>query len=382
MTSTADRAAEKVRVLLDLDRNEDAAQAARVGLQSDPNNAELLGLLAFALQADGHARDARMWAQRSLAMNPRQAQVLDTRARAILDGAGEPQEAVESAYAATQIAPTNPFYRFTLTQAYLEVKQRKNARSTAQSIRAVAPASSVGPLAEALVEIDRARFFQVRPWWAVFAVLVTRGVALLVYALAWLIFYLQRRGPLRRADALLLEALRLDPGDAGMHAVAAEVARYRFRFIRAVDSSLAAAAIDGGMVDANELARGIVRRTSVLVAVTFVFWCIFLLPVLTAIAAPVMAAIFGAALAIIAAASVAWIYREQTVRLPPGALRLVHRRWELPGTVFVIGAGVLAYGLAALNQPGIAIPAFTGAALLLAAAGVLTAKLVSARRIG
>ncbi len=57
MTSMAGRSAEKVRVLLDLDRNEEAAEAARAGLQSDPNNAELLGLLASALHADGHARE-------------------------------------------------------------------------------------------------------------------------------------------------------------------------------------------------------------------------------------------------------------------------------------------------------------------------------------
>jgi tetratricopeptide (TPR) repeat protein len=376
----AERAAEKVRVLLDLDRNEEAAHAARAGLQSDPNNAELLGLLACALHADGYVHEARKWAESSLAIDPHQARVLDIRARAILNGAGKPKEAVESASAAVKLAHTHAFYRYTLTRAQLEAKQRKAAQSTAESIRTVAPASPLGPLSQALVEIDRAKFLNVGPVWAVVAVVVTRGAVLLFWAIAWLYMYFRRRGPLRRADAYLMEALRLNPGDAFTHRIAADVARYRFRFVRAVDSTLASAAINAHMVDATELARGIVRRTSVIAAVTFVFWCVLLLSVLEAITAPVVTAILGTVLVITASGGVTWLHEEQTKRLPPGVLRLVRRRWGLPATVLAMAAW-LSF-MTANNPLDVAIPTGVGAVILLAGFCVLTAKLVSARRIG
>jgi tetratricopeptide (TPR) repeat protein len=339
MTPPGDNVAEKVRVLLELDRNDEAGRLATDGLRSDPNNAVLLGLLAYALEADGFSRDARMWAERSLAVDPQQAWVLSVRARAILSGAGAPHEAVQSAYAAVQLDLSEPAYRYTLTRAYLGAKQRDSARATAESIRAVAPTSALGPLAQALVEIDRARFFHVNPVWAVIAVIITRGVALLVYAIMWLFFYVRRRGPLRRADAHLLEALRLDPGNATTHAIAAHVARFRFRYVQAVDSALASAAIDTGMVDAGELARGIVRRTCGIALAAFAFWAVWL-PVLNAAGAAVAATV-GTVLGFVALAGVAWLYREQTKRLPAGVLRLVHRRWELPATALVIAVLVV-----------------------------------------
>lgn len=380
MTSMADRAAEKVRVLLDLDRNEEAAQAARAGLQSDPNNAELLGLLASALHADGHAREARKWSERSLAIDPNQAWVHDVRARAILNGGGKVKEAVESASAAVKLAHTHAYYRYTLTRTQLEAKQRKAAQATAESIRTVAPASPLGPLSQALVEIDRAKFFRVHPVWAVVAVVVTRGAVLLFWAIAWLYMYFRRRGPLRRADAHLMEALRLNPGDAFTHRVAAEVARYRFRFVRAVDSTLASAAIDADMVDATELARGIVRRTTAITAVTFAVWLVLMLTLFSTMSHPAVMSILGTVLVIAAAAGVTWLYEEQTKRLPPGVLRLVRRRWGLPATVLVIAAWL---SLMAANNPlSIAVPTAVGAVTLLAGFCVLTVKLVSARRIG
>ncbi|WP_066897169.1 tetratricopeptide repeat protein [Mycolicibacterium houstonense] len=381
MTSMAERAAEKVRVLLDLDRNEEAAEAARAGLHSDPNNAELLGLLASALYEGGHAREARKWCERSLAVDPNQAWVHDIRARAILAGAGKPKEALESASAAVRLAHTRAYYRYTLTRAQLEAKQRKNAQSTAESIRTIAPASPLGPLSEAIVEIDRAKFFKINPVWAVVAVVLTRGLVLVFWAIAWLYMYVRRRGPLRRADAHLVEALRLNPGDAFTHRVAAEVARYRFRFIRAVDSTLASAAIDAHMVDATELARGIVRRTSVIAVITFVFWCVLLLSTLSLIPSAAVTALLGTALVIAAAAGVTWLYEEQTKRLPPGVLRLVRRRWGLPVTALVM-AGWLSIVAGSNNPWGVAIPAGVGAAILLAGFCVLTARLVSARRGG
>jgi hypothetical protein len=47
-----------------------------------------------------------------------------------------------------------------------------------------------------------------------------------------------------------------------------------------------------------------------------------------------------------------------------------------------MAAWVGALGLDSRSEPGTAIPAFVGAAILLISIGVLTGKLVSARRIG
>ncbi|MBP2452714.1 tetratricopeptide repeat protein [Mycolicibacterium lutetiense] len=386
MTSMADRAAERVRVLLDLDRHEDAAQAARDGLQSDPNNAELLGLLAVALVECGDVQEGRRWSERSLAVDPRQAWVHNTRARAILDGAGKPNEAVESARAATQLDHTDAYYLHTLTLAYIDAGRRKNAESTARSIRSIAPASPLGPLSQAMVEMAPVKYFDMAAiskkdvFWIALGTLFSRGLLLVIWAIVWLYIYVRRRGRLRRADAYMMEALRLDPGGSHLHEIAALVARCRFRFVRAVDSALAAAAIDGGLIDATGLARDIVRRTSVIAVVTFFFWCIFLLALLDALATPVVAGILGSASVVAAAAGVAWLYEEQTKRLPPGVQRLVQRRWGLPATVLVIAAWLTL--LATSNPPGVAIPAGVGAALLLTGFGVLTAKLVSSRHIG
>ncbi|MGA5540605.1 tetratricopeptide repeat protein [Mycobacterium sp. NPDC051198] len=383
MTSMADRAAEKVRVLLDLDRNEEAAEAARAGLQSDPNNAELLGLLAFALQSDGYSRQARNWAERSLSIDPRQAQVLDTRARAILDGAGRPEQAVKSASAAVKLAPTHAYYRHTLTRAQLAARQRDAAQATAESIRTIAPASPLGPLSEAIVEIDRAKYFEVRKvslFWFALASAVTRGAVVIIWALVWLHKYFRRRGPLQRADAHLMEALRLDPGEAFTHSVAAGVARHRFRFIRAVDSTLALAAIDAQMVDPADLAREIVRRTTVIAAATSAVWLFLMLMLLGVTKHPVVIGTVGTVSVVAFAAGVGWLYEEQTKRLPPGVKRLVQRRRGLALTLLVIAAGLSL--MAANNQLCVAIPMGVGAAILLAGFVVLIVQLVSARRIG
>lgn len=217
-------------------------------------------------------------------------------------------------------------------------------------------------------------------FWIAVGTWLTKGLILVIWAILWQFVYFRRRGRLRRADAYMMEALRLDPGGPHLHAIAAMVARCRFRFIRAVDSALAAAAIFDGLIDATELARDIVRRTSAIAAVTFFFWCIFLLAVLDAFATPAVAAVIGTASVVTATAGVAWLYAEQTVRLPPGVQRLVRRRWGLPATVFVIAAWLLF--MAVNNPPGVAIPTAVGAAILLAGFVVLIVKLVSARRIG
>ena len=181
-SSPAALAAERARRLLEVRRYEDAGKAAMEGLQNEPNNAMLLGLLAMALDGEGRFHDARMWSERSLGVDPQQAWVHNLRATAILDGAGSPQEAIQSAYAAVQLDQFDTSYRYTLTRAYLLAGNRSDAQTIARSIRGVDPNSTLGPLAEALVEIDRARFLKIHPVWAVIAVVLTRGFALVIWA--------------------------------------------------------------------------------------------------------------------------------------------------------------------------------------------------------
>jgi tetratricopeptide (TPR) repeat protein len=369
VTAASGNTVEKVRLLLDLQRNDEAGRLALEGLRYEPNDPVLLGLLAFALEADGLSRDARMWAERALAIDPQLSWVHAVRARAILNSAGTPQEAVESAYAAVQLDLTHPGYRYTLTRAQLEAGQHDAAHTTAAMIRTVAPTSPLGPLALALVEIYRARFLRINPALAVVAILITRGVALLVFAMIWFIYYLRRRGPLRRADAYLLEALRLDPDNPNTHAIASTVARFRFRYVQSVDSALASAAIDAGMVNARDLAAGIVRRTTALAAAAFVFWLVWL-PVLNG-AGAIVAAVGSTVQAVLSAAGVVWFHREQTKRLPAGVLRLVRRHWLLPTTLLVLGAVAGWIAWASRTHPGWAVPAAVTAVLLLATAALL-----------
>lgn len=217
----------EVRALLEQGRYDDAGRKALAGLQAEPDDAVLMGLLAFALEADGHVRDALGWAQRSLSLDPQQAWVLAVRARALLAGAGPAPDAVQSAYAAVQLEPGDEAYRYTLTRAYLASGNVTDAKAAAASIRALAPASSLGPLAEALVELDGMRFLRVHPVWAVLVTIATGGVALLVYALVWAVFRLRRHGRQRRADALLAEALQRNPGNAHARALSAPRVRRR-----------------------------------------------------------------------------------------------------------------------------------------------------------
>jgi tetratricopeptide (TPR) repeat protein len=377
--SPAAAAAEKARMLLEVDRNDDAGKAAMEGLRSDPNNAHLMGLLAAALKADGYAADARHWAERSLAFDPQQAWVHNIRARAILDGAGHSREAVESAYAAVHLDQFDDAYRFTLTRAYLEAGRRADAEQVARSIRGVDPNSARGPLAEALVELDRARFLRINPIVGVVVVVATNGLALVLWAIWWLVLVARRVGPLRRADALVLEALRLDPGNPATHALAAEVAQSRFRYVQSVDASLASAAIDTGLVDADELARKIVRRTCLAALAAFVFWLVWTF-IFSLHASEYVTGTAGIVVGLAAVAAVAWLDREQTRRLPAGMLRRVRRRWGLPASASVVAAYAIFIGIDALNSSaGLAASALLSGLAVAACAGVLIVRLYSAR---
>ncbi|QFS91109.1 hypothetical protein FIV07_10125 [Mycobacterium sp. THAF192] len=377
----AEVAIQKAQTLLDIGRNRDAAMIAWEGLRSEPENPALMGLVAWALQADCRHSEARQWAERSLSFDARQAWVHDVRARAILDGTGTPEQAVESAFTAVRLDPSSTVNRFTLTRAYLQAGMPAEGESTAHAIRRSDPESELGPLAEAMVEIDRARFLRLRPILAGFAVVVTNGLILVVWGIWWLVLAAKRAGPLRRADSLILEAVRLDPGNAATHAAAAEVAQMRFRYVQSVDSSLAAAAIEAGLVDADELAAKITRRTCLAAIAGFAFWYVWT-TALSAYTSETAAGVSGAVIGLAALGAVCWLDRVQTRRLPGGLLRRVRRRWGLPVVASAVALLCLALGVGLVldSTPVLAVAAFVPGVAVASSAAILLVALHSGRR--
>lgn len=374
-------AMEKARMLLDIGRNQDAANIAWEALRSEPENAGLMGMIAWALQADGRPSQARQWAERSLAFDPQQAWVHDVRARAILDGTGAPGEAVESAFTAVQLDPSSAANRFTLMRAYLDAEMPAQGEATARAIRGVDPSSVLGPLAEAVVEIDRARFLRLRPILAGVGIVATNGLILVVWGIWWLVLAAKRAGPLRRADSLILEAVAMDPGNAPTHAVAAEVAQLRFRYVQSVDAALAAATIESGLIDADDLAGKITRRSCLAAIAGVMFWYVWT-SILSVYASEYVAGPAGALAGLAVLGAVGWIDRVQTRRLPAGLLRRVRRRWGLPLIASVTTLLTVALGVALVldSTPGLAIAAFVPGVAVAICAGTLVVKLYSARR--
>jgi hypothetical protein len=228
------------------------------------------------------------------------------------------------------------------------------------------------------VELDRARFLRINPIVGVVVVVATNGLALVLWAIWWLVLVARRVGPLRRADALVLGALRLDPGNPGTHALAAEVAQSRFRYVQSVDASLASAAIDTGLVDADELAGKIVRRTCLAALAAFVFWLVWTF-IFSMHASEYVTGTAGIVVGLAAVAAVAWLDREQTRRLPAGMLQRVRRRWGLPTTASTAAAYAIFIGINTLDSStGLAASALVCGLAVAACAAVLIVKLHSA----
>lgn len=365
MTTQPPDAAAEARLLLNVRKYDAAADAARRGLAGDPDNADLLGLLAAARDGAGDPIDARHWAEKALARDPQQAWIHNVRALAILNGAGHSRDALTSARAAVTLAPTTIDFRYTLAYAYGLEGKRDDAQRVAKSIRKLDPSSPLGPLAEAVTELCRVKIYEIRWWWAIIAVVITRGGALVIMALFWLVQVIRRRKPLQRADAHLAEALRLDPGDATALALAAHVAQLRFRFLQSLDKGLAAAMIDAGLVKADDLARQIARRSGIVAASTLVVWA-FVYLVLYHIRAmvPVIAAAGLAGVAL-----VAWLDWVQTSRLPAGVVRKVRRRWGFPVLSCCLAALALVIAYSGFADRGLAWTALVALPGIAAAVG-------------
>lgn len=363
----AENAADEARLLISVGRYDDAADAARRGLAGDPNNARLLGLLALALDGVEQHTDARHWAEKALSIDPQQAWIHNVRAMAILNGGGRPRDAVRSAEAAVAYEPNTPEFRYTLAYAYGRTRKGAEARRVAASIRTVDPTSPLGPLAEALTELCRVRVFAVSWWWALIAILITRGIVLVIWAVIWVALAMWRRGPLRRADAHLVEALRLDPGNATTLALVAQVARLRFRYLQSLEAGVAAAMIDAGLVKADDMARQIARRSCVAALVAFVVWLVAFLVLYDNGTWAVGVSVTG----LLGVASVYWVDRSQTSRLPAGVVHKVRQRWSFVLLTGLLAALALAAAISSVGDRGIVWAAVLALPGLAAAVGMV-----------
>jgi hypothetical protein len=299
----------------------------------------------------------------------------------MLDGAGNPQEAIQAAQAAVRMDPANDTYRYTLASVYTAAGMRAEAQTAIRSIRVVNPNSVLGPLAEANLELSRVWVVEIPLGWLLLAVVVANGRLAVVWGIFWLALVAWRAGPLHRADKLVMEALRLDPGQAGTHALAAEVARVRLRYGQSVNASLASAALDAGLISAADLARQIAQRTATVAIGACFVWKI-LAHILYATTPAHMAITYALIAGLAAVLGVAWLDRVQTQRLPAGVLRLVRSRWELPTTASVLAALGLYIGVVNAwgSSPGWVAAALAPGLAVAACAAVLVVKYLQAQR--
>ena len=330
---------ERVRLLIEARRPHDALKLAEDGLRQTPGDPDLTAAVAWALLATGNASAARTWAERSLALDPASGWVHHLRALATLNGAGKPKEARDAATRAVQVDPQNETYLYTLVRACLASRDRSGAEQAADAIRHTAPASHLRPLADALIELDRGRVY-LRREYSVGGLLavafLTRGVGLVVLTIGWLIHVVRRAPHLRRADNLLNEALRLQPGAASVRSVASDVLRLRFRFAQSVDYELATAAIDAGLVDADQLVTSIARRTTVVILAGWASWVLVVAIIDGFVDSHPPVAAMGVVLASGLAVAVLRFDRWQTRSLPKRLTRSVGRRWLQPTAATVV----------------------------------------------
>ncbi len=338
----------RVQLLIDAGRPHDAMDVAREALREAPDDPDLVGAMAWALLAAGDAHAARTWAERSLALDPANGWVHDLRARALLKGAGSAEEAREAAEQAVWEDPHDPFSLYTLVRASLQCNDRTGAAHAAATLRRTAPGWHLGPLAEALIELERGRVDLDRepiPFLALVALgIFTGGTGLVVLGILWAIRALRRAPYLRRADALLHEVLRLEPENAAVRALASDVLRLRFRFARAVDYEVAAAAADPELVDAKEFTASIARRTTGVVVAGWVTW-IFVIGFADELVASRQLVAGGGLLLAVAVTTAIFLFdRGQTLRLPQTLVRRTRRCWFQPVATALAAATIVFVG--------------------------------------
>jgi hypothetical protein len=390
MSNRAEAAAfERVQLLIETRRPADALRVAQEALRNSPADPTLTAAVGWASLAAGDVSAARTWIERALALNPNEGWIQNLYAHALLNEPVNAAEARTAAQRAVELDPHDASYLYTLVRACLSAKDRTGAEQAATAIRRTSPGTHLGPLAEALIELDRGRVYR-RTRYSVGGVIalvvLTRGLALLVFGIGWIIRAMRRAPHLRRADALLHEALRLRPDSAPVRSVASEVLRLRFRFAQAVDYEVAAAAIDAGLVDGDELVTSIARRTAGFIGVGWFCWIVTIVIVDRFVDRHPPVAVTGLFLALTLVAAISRFERWQTRSLPTRLVRDVRARWVqsaaagLSSAVLVLAGSAYLGGDGDDGARGYQFASLVSSPIAVVCALALTARLIVSRR--
>jgi tetratricopeptide (TPR) repeat protein len=184
-------------------------------------------------------------------------------ARVLLDEDELPQARRALEYA-LRLEPDHEPARFLLANCLSRLGETDRARALAEGLLASAPDAASSHVALAVAELSRVRTLRLRWPLLLVGLVITRGGVLVVLALVRLYHEIRNRGPLRRADRAVRDALRLAPQDAVVLGLAAQVLTWRGHRLAAVDRRVRAARADSAVADARGLAADL-RRQQVLV---------------------------------------------------------------------------------------------------------------------
>jgi hypothetical protein len=239
----------------------------------------------------------------------------------------------------------SPTYQYTLYEAARVSGEPRLAAEAAAEVRRLAPTSSAGVIAEAQLALDHGnrRRFRWAPGHAAAIILVSFGSVLLPMGVMWTVGRYRARRHLRAAEALVAEALRLDPSSAGAQLLAAEIERARLRTGRSVDHQLSAAGIDAGAVPADRLIRQVATWLATATGTAWIVWLLVVDTVGDAVASRPAAAAVGVGLAVLTIAGVEQIGRRRSVPLPRPIWVDVHAH---PAVLIAAGVVVVVLGFA------------------------------------
>jgi tetratricopeptide (TPR) repeat protein len=321
--SSPDDALERVQAWRDAGRAAEALAEVQAALASFPDDALLHAVRSSLLVELARPSEAIAAAERAIALDPESGYAHTARARALLVAGTDPAAAAESAATGARLEPTDHAH-YLLALALVEGGRAGEARQVAHTLRSQWPHSSLGPLVMSHLAMGQVRRLKWRSWPVVVAcILASRGLALPFFGVRWAIISARNQPHLRRADQHLREALALDPHDADVRVMAAEVLRMRFRFVRAIDYELSAAALQAGLVDARELARGIARRLTIGIAASFFGWLLVVAAAFDILLPTRTAGVAGGVLALVAVAGLITFRRAQVGMLPNPLRRTV-----------------------------------------------------------
>ena len=252
--------AARVRTLLEIGRAEQALGVVRQGMAEFPQNVDLHLLLASALLACDRPIDAHHAALRAVGIDPTLPQVHVMMAE-VLIAEQDYRQALLALHHAAGLDPDDPHARLLTVECLLHIGEEEQAGRRARELAAEHPDDSGSHLCLAQVELDRVRTLQLaRPGPACLLLIIgslvaTWGLSLVVILAVWLFVHLRNRGPLRRAERHLRDALQLNPQDPYTLAAVADVMAMRGRRLAAIDASVGAARPPVGVVDSDALRR-------------------------------------------------------------------------------------------------------------------------------